>query len=56
LHGTNDQAVPIEVGRKYKQILGDRAELIEIEGADHTFNKYEWKRLVLDKTVEFLKD
>ncbi|WP_045175717.1 alpha/beta hydrolase [Anaerocellum danielii] len=56
LHGTNDQAVPIEVGRKYKQILGDRAELIEIEGADHTFNKYEWERLVLDKTVEFLKD
>ncbi len=56
LHGTNDSVVPIEVGRKYKQILGDRAELVEIEGADHTFNKYEWERLVLDKTVEFLKD
>jgi len=56
LHGTNDQAVPIEVGRKDKQIVGDRAEINEIEGDDRTFNKYEWERLVLDKTVEFLKD
>lgn len=55
IHGTNDTTVPIDVGRKYKEILANRANLIEVDGADHTFNKYEWKRFVIDKTVEFLK-
>jgi len=55
LHGTNDGAVPVSVGEKYKEVLGSRAELIKIEGADHTFNKHEWEDVVINKTVEFLK-
>ncbi|MEZ0536880.1 alpha/beta hydrolase [Caldicellulosiruptoraceae bacterium PP1] len=54
LHGTNDTAVPITVGEKYKEILGEKATFIKIDGADHTFNKYEWEKSVINFTVEFL--
>lgn len=54
IHGTNDQAVPYEIGLKYRDILS-KAEFHTIEGADHTFNRHDWERQVLEITVGFFE-
>ena len=38
------------------EIYGESAELHVTEGADHTFNKFEWETTVIDRTVDFLGD
>ncbi|MDN5277382.1 MAG: uncharacterized protein PWR01_1347 [Clostridiales bacterium] len=55
LHGDRDEAVPLKTSYRYLEIYGDRAKLHVIQGADHTFNKWEWEQEVIEKTVEFLK-
>ncbi len=55
LHGDKDATVPISASYRYLEVYGDRAKLHVIEGADHTFNKWEWEQEVIEKTVEFLK-
>ncbi len=54
LHGDGDEAVPLDVSKRYKDIYGDRAELHIIPGADHTFNRCDWEEEVLRRTVAFL--
>lgn len=55
VHGTRDVTVPIASGRSYAIALGDRAEVHWIEGADHTFSKYEWERQVIQLTTDWFK-
>lgn len=54
IHGTMDQSVPYEIGLKYKDIL-KKVEFHTIEGADHTFNSYNWEKTAIETTVEFFK-
>lgn len=55
VHGTNDQAVPCEVARRYQEIsFGGRAMLHFIEGADHTFNRYAWEQEMIMTVCDFL--
>ncbi|MGZ4030899.1 MAG: alpha/beta hydrolase, partial [Tumebacillaceae bacterium] len=55
VHGTNDPTVPLVVSHLYQeQAYGGRATLHEIEGADHTFNKYEWEQEAIATVCEFL--
>ena len=56
LHGTADAAVPLEDAYRYKHVLGDRAVLVGIEGASHTFPSLLWEQAVLQHTVTFLSD
>jgi len=56
LHGTADAAVPLEDAYRYKQALGDRAELVVIDGANHAFSSLLWEQAVLQHTVVFLRD
>ncbi|MGE5614239.1 MAG: alpha/beta hydrolase [Bacillota bacterium] len=53
LHGDNDTAVPVSASETYLRNYGATAELKVISGADHTFNRFEWEKEVLDSTVEF---
>ncbi|NLO81830.1 MAG: alpha/beta hydrolase [Clostridiales bacterium] len=55
LHGDRDEAVPLETSHRYLKIYGDKAKLNVIKDADHTFNKHEWERKVIEETVGFLK-
>ncbi|MBL0388198.1 alpha/beta fold hydrolase [Tumebacillus sp. ITR2] len=56
VHGTRDSTVPFTVSQRYiETCYGDRAELHPIEGADHTYNKHEWEREVLDTVVARVK-
>jgi hypothetical protein len=54
LHGTADASVPVEDGHRYKEVLGDRADLVLLDGADHVFGKLAWEDEVLDRTSRFL--
>lgn len=55
VHGTNDPVVPVQVSHLYQELsFGGRAMLHEIEGADHTFNKYEWEREAIETVCQFL--
>jgi alpha/beta superfamily hydrolase len=48
IHGSEDQAVPVEVSTLYiENCYQDHASLRIIEGADHTFNKFEWEHDVI---------
>lgn len=55
LHGDADETVPIEASLRYKEIYGGRAEMIAIPGADHTFNRWDWREEVIRRTVEYLR-
>ncbi len=56
IHGTADQTVPLQVSRQYLESYGSHARLHEIKDADHTFNKLDWEREVLEHTVDFMVD
>jgi fermentation-respiration switch protein FrsA (DUF1100 family) len=55
IHGGKDEIVSLNVSEKYLKIYGKNGILHVIQGADHTFNKLEWEKEVLDHTVEFLE-
>ena len=54
LHGTADASVPVEDGHRYREVLGERAELVLLEGADHLFSSLSWENEVLERTTAFL--
>ncbi|WP_094551670.1 alpha/beta hydrolase [Petroclostridium xylanilyticum] len=54
VHGTADATVPIQASYKYKETYGEKAQLIEIEGADHTFQRMDWKNELIDTTIDFI--
>ena len=53
IHGDKDEVVPIEQAYKYKEILGDRAYLSIIKGADHTYNTKAWEDEVFNLVIKF---
>ncbi|NPA90160.1 MAG: alpha/beta fold hydrolase [Chloroflexi bacterium] len=55
VHGTKDPSVPPSHAEMYKEVLGDRAELVWVEGADHTFSAHVWEQFVFRTTLEWLK-
>jgi len=55
VHGTGDTVVPIAVSEGYLQLFGNRAKLIQVDGADHTFQGIPWIEKLFDATITFLK-
>ncbi len=53
IHGTNDEAVPIEIGREYATTL--KTEFLEIEGANHTFDNLEHQEQVIAYLLGFYR-
>lgn len=56
IHGSSDATVPVETAYRYQQVFPEKPELVIVEGADHTFNRYDWEEQVLQKTVGFFKN
>jgi uncharacterized protein len=57
IHGTNDQAVPYPVSNLYiEKCYGEKATLRTIEGSDHTFNSYRWKKEVIETICKFISE
>ncbi len=55
LHGTKDPTVPPKHAEMYAQALGERATLIWVEDADHTFNAHVWEQFVIRITANWLR-
>lgn len=55
IHGTKDQAVPIEESHSFvEKSYQGQSKLVEIEGADHTFNSFHWESQVIAEIVTYL--
>jgi len=57
VHGTKDEAVPIEAAYRYYDTLKDRpveTKLKIIEEADHTYNRLIWEKEVLDTISDWI--
>ncbi|HEU4965022.1 MAG TPA: alpha/beta fold hydrolase [Bacilli bacterium] len=55
VHGTADPLVPFQTSELYKQhCYGDQATIHPITGADHTFNKHEWEREMIEVVTGFV--
>ena len=55
IHGTDDTVVPAVVSEVYMKLFGSRAELVLIDGADHTFQRIEWIEQLFDTSLTFIK-
>ena len=56
IHGTEDQAVHYKESLLYKEnCYKEQAVIHLIDGADHTFNSYEWENEVITAVCSFVK-
>lgn len=55
IHGTDDTVVPSAVSEGYLKLFGERAELVLIDGADHTFQGIGWIEQLFDTSLTFIK-
>jgi len=55
VHGTGDTVVPLAVSEGYLKLFGERAKLVLVDGADHTFQGIPWIEKLFDKTITFIK-
>lgn len=57
VHGDADQSVPIEHAHRYMEAIpSDDAQLLVIEGADHTFSTVALEKEVIGATAAFFKE
>ncbi|MDA3932040.1 MAG: alpha/beta fold hydrolase [Tenericutes bacterium] len=54
IHGTNDLAVPIVNSRDLNDYINN-GKFLEIEGADHGYNKVEFMSSIFHEVINFLK-
>jgi len=55
LHGTKDEAVPLETSQRYRDVCyGGQATIRLVEEADHSFNSHRWEAAALAEIREFL--
>lgn len=55
VHGTNDSVVPVTVSEGYLKLFGSRAELVLVDGADHTFQGIAWSEQLFAVSLTFIK-
>ncbi|MGH4120204.1 alpha/beta hydrolase [Clostridium sp.] len=52
-HGTKDEAVPNEFGKKYKDIYGEKVNFVDIEDGNHILSSRKWEMQLSDAIIEF---
>ncbi len=55
IHGGADVVVPVSEAHVYHRRFGNHSALHIIGEADHTFNRQDWEREVIDVTTKWLK-
>ncbi|MGI6566795.1 MAG: alpha/beta fold hydrolase [Firmicutes bacterium] len=55
VHGDADPTVPVEHADLYYEAVGGEKEKFIVAGADHTFNRHEWEKAVIDKTADWFR-
>jgi pimeloyl-ACP methyl ester carboxylesterase len=56
IHGDQDDVVPVEIGKRYQDIYGDRSRLEIIEGGNHTFDSIPTARKVIELSTGYFAD
>jgi dipeptidyl aminopeptidase/acylaminoacyl peptidase len=56
IHGEADASVPVTEAQVYRDLLKKKAVVHILKGADHTFNRNEWEKTVIDITAVWLRD
>lgn len=54
VHGDADITASCECSIKYKEIFGDRAQLLIVEGAEHRFKSIEYRTARMESAINFL--
>lgn len=54
VHGTHDQATPIECSQYYLSIPGGNKRLVAVKGADHRYSSIVWQQTLLEHATRFL--
>lgn len=54
VHGSEDITASPECSLKYKEIFGDRANLLIVDGAEHRFTTCEYRQARMESAVSFL--
>jgi len=55
IHGTNDNLVPVSHAEKLFNNAKEPKEKFLVEGADHTFNRWDWQWKVINRTAEWFE-
>ena len=55
VHGTRDQKVPFSHAQKLFNAAGEPKETFYVDGADHTYDRWDWQWQVIDYTVGFFE-
>lgn len=54
VHGDEDVTASVRCSYRYKEIYGDRAELLVVHGAEHRFKSFSFRSARMDSALEFL--
>lgn len=55
LHGTADEIVPVEYGRRYGELLSG-ATFTAVEGADHVWSSVPWREQLVDRLLDRVRE
>jgi alpha/beta superfamily hydrolase len=55
VHGDADITASVDCSRRYKEIFGDRANLLIVSGADHRFTSFAFRKARMDSALKFLQ-
>jgi len=55
VHGTQDQVVPLWHAQKLYEAAGEPKEKFFVEGADHTYNRWDWQWTVIKHTANWFE-
>ncbi|HHV94301.1 MAG TPA: alpha/beta fold hydrolase [Firmicutes bacterium] len=55
VHGDADPTVPVEHADLYYSAVNGEKEKFIVPGADHTFNRHDWEKAVIDKTADWFR-
>jgi fermentation-respiration switch protein FrsA (DUF1100 family) len=53
VHGTKDKVVPNVLGKKYKDIYGEKVKFVDIEDGNHILSFRKWEMELSDAIIEF---
>lgn len=54
VHGDADVTASVQCSHRYKEIYGDRAELLVVHGAEHRFKSFAFRAARMDSAMAFL--
>lgn len=56
VHGTQDTVVPLWHAKKLCEKAGEPKNSLFVEGADHTYNRWDWQWMVIEYTARWFEE